>query len=313
MEKGKQTYKLPVGWVLVKLENISKQITDGSHNPPKSIDSGVPMLSARNIENGDITFEEVRYITSEDFEYENQRTKIEVGDVLLTIVATIGRTAVVSSKTAFTLQRSVAAIKPLINSEFLMYCFQSPLFQKQLIENAKGTAQKGVYLKTLRNLEIPIAPLKEQERIVSKIETLFSELDQAEKGLEKAQQQLKVYRHALLKSAFEGKLTHRDIKLGKLPIGWKVVKVSDISNVVRGGSPRPAGDSKYYDGNIPFLKVKDITKDEKAVLNTYEFTIKEAGLRKTRRIKPKTLLLSNSGATLGVPKLALWDTPMVDL
>jgi hypothetical protein len=121
MEKGKLTYKLPEGWVLVKLENISKQITDGSHNPPKSIDSGVPMLSARNIENGNITFEEVRYIAPEDFEYENQRTKIEVGDVLLTIVATIGRTAVVSSKTAFTLQRSVAAIKPLINSEFLMY------------------------------------------------------------------------------------------------------------------------------------------------------------------------------------------------
>lgn len=203
------TNKLPEGWIRVKLEDVSKQITDGSHNPPKSVDSGVPMLSARNIENGNITFDEIRYIAIEDFEYENLRTKIEVGDVLLTIVATIGRTAVVSSKTAFTLQRSVAAIKPLINSEFLMYCFQSFLFQKQLIENAKGTAQKGVYLKTLRNLEIPLAPLNEQQKIVSKIETLFSELDQAEKGLQKAKQQLEVYRQALLKYAFEGKLTER--------------------------------------------------------------------------------------------------------
>lgn len=209
MEKVEQTYKLPEGWILVKLEDISKQITDGSHNPPKSVDSGIPMLSAQNIENGKITFDAVRYITNEDFEYENQRTKIEEGDVLLTIVATIGRTAVVSKniKSAFTLQRSVAAIKPLIISEFLMYCFQSPLFQKQLTENAKGTAQKGVYLKTLRSLEIPLAPLQEQHRIVSKIETLFSELDQAEKSLRKAKQQLKVYKQALLKSAFNGTLT----------------------------------------------------------------------------------------------------------
>jgi type I restriction enzyme S subunit len=158
MEKGKDTYILPEGWIKVKLEDISKQITDGSHNPPKAVDKGVPMLSARNIENNNITFDDVRFITEEDFENENYRTKIETGDVLLTIVA-IGRTAIVSNNNnVFTLQRSVAAIKPLINSKFLMYCFQSPLFQKKLIENAKGTAQKGVYLKTLRSLEIPIAP-----------------------------------------------------------------------------------------------------------------------------------------------------------
>ena len=75
MEKGKSIYKLPEGWLIVKLEDISKQITDDSHNPPKPIDKGIPMLSARNIENNKITFDEVRYISSEDFDYENQRSK----------------------------------------------------------------------------------------------------------------------------------------------------------------------------------------------------------------------------------------------
>ncbi len=313
MEKGKETYKLPEGWIEVKLEDISKQITDGSHNPPKAVDSGIPMLSARNIENDNITFDDVRFIADEEFERENYRTKIETGDVLLTIVATIGRTAVVSDNSiAFTLQRSVAAIKPLIHSKYLMYSFQSPFFQKQLTDNAKGTAQKGVYLRTLRSLKIPLAPLQEQERIVSKIESLFSELDQAGKGLQKAKQQLEIYMQALLKSAFEGKLTNKNVEFGKLPEDWNIVKVSDISNVVRGGSPRPAGDTRYYGGSIPFLKVKDITKDNKVVLNTYEYTIKEAGLKKTRRINPKTLLLSNSGATLGVPKICMIDATIND-
>lgn len=49
MEKGKQKYILPEGWVEVKLDDISKQITDGSHNPPKGVDVGIPMLSAKTL------------------------------------------------------------------------------------------------------------------------------------------------------------------------------------------------------------------------------------------------------------------------
>lgn len=71
MEKAEQTYKLPEGWILVKLDDISKQITVGSHNPTKSIDSDVPMLSAQNIENSNITFDAVCYITKEEFGYED--------------------------------------------------------------------------------------------------------------------------------------------------------------------------------------------------------------------------------------------------
>lgn len=58
MEKGKHTYKLHEGWIEVKLEDISKQITDGSHNPPKAVESGIPMLSTRNIEKNNMPFDE---------------------------------------------------------------------------------------------------------------------------------------------------------------------------------------------------------------------------------------------------------------
>jgi type I restriction enzyme S subunit len=78
-----------------------------------------------------------------------------------------------------------------------------------------------------------------------------------------------------------------------------------LCSVVRGGSPRPAGDPKYYGGKIPFLKVADITVGTQPYLKDYKYTIKEAGLKKTRMINENTLLLSNSGATLGVPKICL--------
>ena len=67
-----------------------------------------------------------------------------------------------------------------------------------------------------------------------------------------------------------------------IPQHWRWAKISELCNVVRGGSPRPAGDPKYYDGSIPFLKVRDLTKDNNTYLTTFEYTIKEAGLHKER-------------------------------
>jgi type I restriction enzyme S subunit len=99
---------------------------------------------------------------------------------------------------------------------------------------------------------------------------------------------------------------------GELPEGWTIKKIAELTNVVRGGSPRPAGDPKYYDGDIPFLKVADVTKDANIYLHSYKYTIKEAGLHKTRKIGPNTLLLSNSGATLGIPKICMIDATMND-
>ena len=90
------------------------------------------------------------------------------------------------------------------------------------------------------------------------------------------------------------------------------MKIKHLASVVRGGSPRPAGDPQYYEGNIPFMKVADITKDDNIFVNDCEYTIKEAGLSHTRMIEPHTLLLTNSGATLGVPKINTFKTTFND-
>jgi type I restriction enzyme S subunit len=205
MEAG----ELPAGWVATSLSEISSKLVDGSHNPPAKQAKGLPMLSAVNINDNKILFSDFRWITEEGFRQEDQRTKIVPGDVLLTIVGAIGRTAVVPEGIQkFTLQRSVAVISPvLVSPKFLMYQIESPRVARYFTDNARGTAQKGVYLKTLGATEICLPPLAEQHRIVAKIEELFSELDQGVASLKTAREQLKVYRQSLLKNAFEGKLT----------------------------------------------------------------------------------------------------------
>jgi type I restriction enzyme S subunit len=169
------------------------------------------MLSARNIESGRITLDNFRYISKKDFDRENKRTQITPGDVLLTIVGTIGRTAVVPDKMkSFTVQRSVAALTPIdMLPKFLMYQFQSPFVSRYFDENARGTAQKGIYLKTLSQVPIRVAPKDEQKRIVAEIEKQFSRLDEAIENVKRIKANLKRYKAAVLKAAVEGNLTEK--------------------------------------------------------------------------------------------------------
>ena len=98
----------------------------------------------------------------------------------------------------------------------------------------------------------------------------------------------------------------------EMPNNWVWTTVDELCDVVRGGSPRPAGDEKYYNGAIPFLKVADLTKDDEIYVYKAEYTMKEAGLKKTRLVNEGTLLLTNSGATLGVPKITTFSTTFND-
>lgn len=98
----------------------------------------------------------------------------------------------------------------------------------------------------------------------------------------------------------------------EIPDSWECCRLGNLTNIVRGGSPRPAGDPKFYNGEIPFLKVADLTNDNHMYVQKYTYSIKEAGLKKTRYIKSETLLLTNSGATLGIPKISSFPTTFND-
>ncbi len=171
---------IPTDWIWATIENISCKISDGSHNPPPNSGNGIPLLSAANIYDNKVNIRSAtRWITDREWISENERTQLETNDVLLTIVGSIGRTAVIDITERFALQRSVAVIKPcIVDSKYLMFILESPQISQYLIENSKGTAQKGIYLKQLSEIHIPIPPLLEQTRIVKVIETAFAQLDE---------------------------------------------------------------------------------------------------------------------------------------
>lgn len=90
-----------------------------------------------------------------------------------------------------------------------------------------------------------------------------------------------------------------------LPEGWTWASLDQLTVVVRGASPRPAGDPRYFGGSTPWITVGPITADEEVYLHGVPDSVTEEGKKRSRFVDPHTLLLTNSGATLGIPKITL--------
>lgn len=181
ISEEEKPFELPEGWEWARLGVLCKKLTDGSHNPPKDAGNGYPMLSSQNIQDGYIDIENPsRYVSEDDFEKENARTLIQKNDVLLTIVGSIGRSAVVLDDKSFLLQRSVAVIGTSLYAHFLSNFFKAITAQNYFIKNGKGTAQKGIYLGQLSLMLIPVPSLGEQKRISDRLNELMILCDELE-------------------------------------------------------------------------------------------------------------------------------------
>ncbi len=110
---------------------------------------------------------------------------------------------------------------------------------------------------------------------------------------------------------WKGRGTYRepaapDIKsLPTVPPGWTWATIEQVSEVVRGASPRPAGDPRYFGGDVPWITVGPLTADNSPYLQSVPTSLNSLGREHSRYVQPQTLLLTNSGATLGVPKITL--------
>ena len=176
-----------------------------------------------------------------------------------------------------------------------------------------GTTRLKLTRASMDTIPIPLPPLAEQQRIVDRIESLFAKLDEAKEKAQAVVDSFETRKAAILHKAFTGELTAKwREEHGVGMESWEHHQFSDLCAIVRGGSPRPAGDPRYYDGNIPFMKVADITRNDSPYVSKVEYSIKEEGLKKTRMVEANTLLLTNSGATLGVPAITTIRTTFND-
>ena len=185
IEDDEIPFDIPCNWKWVRLKNICSKIVDGDHNPPKGENSATDylMLSASNINQDTlIDLNKARYLSKECYLLENERTKLEKGDILLTTVGTIGRSCIFQGGMNICFQRSVTVISAFVFNKYLKYILDSNYVFSFMNNNAKGTAQKGFYLNQVDNLVVPTPPLAEQKRIVDKVEELLPLVEKYKKA-----------------------------------------------------------------------------------------------------------------------------------
>lgn len=202
--ENEQPFEIPEGWKWVRLGEICKKITDGSHNPPPNTGKGYPVISAMNIKKGEISFDTIaRYTDESGFQKENKRTQITRGDLIMGIIgASIGNIAIYNHDEKVIAQRSIAIIDTYLSNLFIRIVLSSKFIQNDLQAKAFGSAQGGVYLGKISNLLIPLPPLSEQKEIVSCVEKLLANVTELEKQITEREEMTKQLMQSIMKDAF---------------------------------------------------------------------------------------------------------------
>lgn len=287
---------------MAKLGEVCIQITDGSHNPPSGVEqSEYLMLSSKNIDDDFITLDSPRFLSHSDYIAENKRTTVSEGDLLMTIVGTVGRVAIVPKElNGICLQRSVAVIKPereIVNNRYLMYQLQNmrPFLEKE----ARGVAQKGIYLKQVSQLDIKLPELEQQKQIVKVLDKVTELISLRKQQLTKLDELVK----ARFVEMFGDPV--------KNTMDWEIKSLSELGEINRGVSKaRPRNSPELLGGPYPLIQTGEVA-NAKTYITSFNSTYSEKGLAQSK-MWPKGTLCITIAANIAQTSILTFDACFPD-
>jgi type I restriction enzyme S subunit len=156
-------------------------VRDGTHDSPKYVSQGYPLITSKNLKNGIVDMSDVKYIAQGDYEFINERSRVDTGDILFAMIGSIGNPSIVGESHEYAI-KNVALLKKVCNEVFEQYIYwYMQLSQYAMKKAASGGVQPFVSLSFLRAYPMPLPPLEEQKRIVARVEELLALCDQLKK------------------------------------------------------------------------------------------------------------------------------------
>ena len=159
-------------WEQRKLSEIS-DVRDGTHDSPSYLSEGHPFVTSRSIKDGYINYDDIQYISDEDFEAINKRSKVDINDILMGMIGTIGNLALIRTEPDFAI-KNVALIKDTkqVSYLYLYHYLQSPSAERQLLSGLDGGTQKFISLKNIRELTVMVPSEAEQVERLAPLSSL---------------------------------------------------------------------------------------------------------------------------------------------
>jgi type I restriction enzyme S subunit len=191
-------------------------VRDGTHDSPQYVSNGYPFVTSKNLINGKMSFENIKYIGEKDFQKYNERSKVDENDILMAMIGSIGKPVLVTNKDREFSIKNVALLKHIpgsgINMKYVLHLMNYA--EANMKSQATGGVQQFVSLNYLRSYPFPLPPIEEQGRIVARVDELMAKIDEYEK-IEKDLTELQKkfpgdMKDAILQAAMQGKLTGFD-------------------------------------------------------------------------------------------------------
>lgn len=204
-KKWRESNSIFQKWEETTLCNVV-DVRDGTHDSPQFFDTGYPLVTSKNLKNGKITDDNIKHISQEDYEKINERSKVDIYDILFAMIGTIGNPVVVGIEPKFAI-KNVALLKHIgkINPYFVKYYLESKSVTDKMKDEARGSTQKFVSLGYLRSFPIKVPSKGEQEEIVRILDSIFEKEDKSKELLDMLDK-IDEMKKSILARAFRGEL-----------------------------------------------------------------------------------------------------------
>ena len=178
-------------------------VRDGTHDSPKYQEEGFPLVTSKNLKGGKIDFSNIKYISEIDYQKINERSKVDIGDVLFAMIGTIGNPVLVTEEPFYAIKNMALFKVPCNQSgKYLQYLLSSNKILDKFHNDAKGTTQKFVGLGYLRNFSFPMPEYTEQLEIIEKIKTFEIKITKLQVNYEQTVTLCNDLKQSILKDIF---------------------------------------------------------------------------------------------------------------
>lgn len=169
------------GYDVATIADISERVTDGEHKTPRRSESGFPLISARNVRDGWIDFENTDFVDADEYALLSRRIEPRQGDVLISCSGSIGRVAQVGERNRFAMVRSAALVRPgpTVHPTFLERTLASPTLKSIMVAHANSSAQANLFQNQIKRLPVLVPPLALQEEFADRVARIGAVVDAA--------------------------------------------------------------------------------------------------------------------------------------
>ncbi|EFP6200440.1 restriction endonuclease subunit S [Campylobacter coli] len=297
---------LPQGW---KMETLGEILSSDKYSIKRGpfgstlkksffVEKGIRIFEQYNPINNDPHWK--RYFISHEKFQELEAFKATEGDLLISCSGTLGKIVELPKDTEMgIINQALLKIRlnniKILNSYFIYY-FNSPIMQEKILESTLGSAIKNIAsVKILKQIEIPLPPLKKQERIVGILDESFAKIDESIKILEQNLLNLDELMQSALQKAFNP-LKDNAKENYKLPQGWEWKSLGEIGEIITGTTPSK-NNPNFYGNEYPLFKPSDLNGD--IIIKYASDNLSKLGFDNARNLPKDTILVVCIGASIG--------------